>query len=163
MTLFDIAGRVLLMAAIAGWLAGCAGGPPKDVTLKGSIQASENVNPDASGRPSPVVVKIYQLEANSKFAQADYFPLFDNPEATLGADLLAFEEMILGPGDIKAYEGEYDARTRYIGVAAGFRDINQAEWKAIMEMPGKSITKMMKRGPLVIRVESLSISVGSGE
>ena len=163
MTRIGVVGRIVLVTALIGWVAGCASAPPKDVTLKGSIQASESVNPDASGRPSPVVVKIYQLEANSKFEQADYFPLLDDAEATLGGDLLALEEMIMRPGDVKAYEGEFDPRTRYIGVTAGFRDIHQAEWRALMEMPEKSITKMMRRGPLVIRLDSLSISVSSGE
>ena len=38
-------------------------------------------------------------------------------------------EHVLAPGDIRPYEGKFDPETRYIGVIAAYRDINQAQWK----------------------------------
>ena len=117
--------RIIILAALMTALAACASKPPEDVTLKGSIQAAADVNPDSSNRPSPLVVKIYQLKAKDKFELADFFPLFDQAEATLGADMLAVEDVMLAPGENRAYEGEFDPGTRFIGVIAAEIDFQR--------------------------------------
>lgn len=146
---------------IAAWftLAACASKPPEDVTIKGSIEAVESVNPDSLGRPSPLQVKIFQLAAKDKFEAADYFALAEASEATLGADMLGVQAIMLPPGERRPYEGEFDPGTRYIGVIAGYREIHQAQWRDIVEMPEKSLMKMMKRGGVIIKADSLAISV----
>ena len=146
---------------IAAWftLVACAAKPPEDVTLKGSIEAVASVNPDSLGRPSPLQVKIFQLGAKDKFEAADYFALSDASEATLGADMLGVQAMMLTPGEHRPYEGEFDPGTRYIGVIAGYREIHQAQWRAVVEMPERSLMKMMKRGGVIIKADSLAISV----
>jgi type VI secretion system protein VasD len=148
-----------LVFAAAFTLAGCAAKPPEDVKIKGSIEAVASVNPDSLGRPSPLQVKIFQLSAKDKFEAADYFALADASEATLGADLLGVQAMMLTPGEHRPYEGEFDPGTRFIGVIAGYREIHQAEWRSIIEMPEKSVLKLMKRGGVVIKADSLAISV----
>ena len=145
--------------AIALLLSACAAKPPEDVSIKGTLEAVESVNPDGTGRPSPLLVKVFQLSAVDKFEAADYFALSDAAEATLGADLLGVESVLLAPGDRKPYEGEFDPQTRFIGVIAGFRDIHQAKWRAVVEMPEKSMLKLGKRGGVHIKADSLAISV----
>ncbi len=163
MTRLSTACRYILAGVLAVSLAACASGPPKDVTLKGSIRAAEDVNPDGNGRPSPVVVKIYQLKSNTRFEQADFFPLSEDTKATLQDDLLAVEEIILTPGEYRPYEGEFDPDTRFVGVTAGFRDIYQADWKDIIEMPEKSLLKFLSSGALVIKADRLSITVDTDD
>lgn len=148
---------LVLVAAFA--LVACAAKPPEDVQIKGSIEAVASVNPDSLGRPSPLQVKIFQLSAKDKFEAADYFALSDASEATLGADMLGVQAMMLSPGDHKPYEGEFDPATRFIGVIAGYREIHQAQWRAIVEMPEKSLLKLNKRGGVTIKADSLAISV----
>ena len=149
----------LVAGAVMFTLAACAAKPPEDVQVKGSVQAVESVNPDSLGRPSPLQIKIFQLGAKDKFEAADYFALSDASEATLGADMLGVQAMMLTPGDHRPYEGEFDPATKFIGVIAGYRDIHQAEWRAIVEMPEKSLLKMGKRGGVTIKADSLAISV----
>ena len=149
----------LLLIAASFALVSCASKPPEDVQIKGSIEAVATVNPDSQGRPSPLQVKIFQLGAKDKFEAADYFALSDASEATLGADMLGVQAMMLTPGESRPYEGEFDPGTRYIGVIAGYREIHQAQWRAIVEMPEKSLLKMMKRGGVIIKADSLAISV----
>ena len=74
-----------------------------------------------------------------------------------------FRFTALTPGEYRSYEGDFDPTTRFVGVIAGYRDIHQAEWKSIVEMPEKSVMKFLKRSPLVIKAESLSISISAGE
>ena len=151
---------VVLGAVVALALtAGCASGPPPDVNIRGSITTVDDVNPDATGRPSPLMIRIYQLASTEKFDNAEFFDLTDNAEATLGADLLGVEQLMLSPGEAQPYDAEYDANTSFIGVIAGYRDIHQATWRATVEMPGRSITNLMRRGGIVIRADRLAISV----
>jgi type VI secretion system protein VasD len=155
--------RAMIGGIVLMLLVGCASAPPEDVILKGSIQASEDVNPGVNGSPSPLVMRIFQLKSRSKFEEADYFALFDDAEATLGADLLAVEQLMLTPGEYRAYEGEFDPETRFVGVIAGYRDINQAQWRSLVEMPEESITKFLQRSALVINAGRLSLSVNAGD
>ena len=154
----------VVLLALTALLGACASGPPEDVVLRGSVEAVDTVNPDGQGRASPLVIKIYQLKANDKFELADFFALFDQAEAALGADLLAVEDVMLTPGEIKPYEGEFDPETRFIGVVAAYRDINQAEWKSIVPMPERNIMSFLRRGgSLTIKAERLAVSVSIGE
>ena len=144
-------------------LAACASGPPQDIVVKGSVTAAESVNPDAQGRPSPIVVKVYHLKAKDKFELGDFFPLFDSPEATLGADLLGQDDFMMAPGETKPYDGEVNPDTRFIGVIAAYRDINQARWKTVVDMPEKNLVKFMQRNPLTITVDRLAVSANAGD
>jgi len=140
-------------------LASCAAKPPEDVEIKGSIEAVDSVNPNSLGRPSPLLVKVFQLGARDKFEAAEYFDLSDAAEATLGPDMLGVQSVMLAPGERRPYEGEFDPQTRFIGVIAGYREIHQAQWRSIIEMPEKSILKLMKRGGITIKADSLAISI----
>lgn len=144
-------------------LAACASGPPQDIVVKGSLTAAESVNPDAQGRASPIVVKVYHLKSKDKFELADFFPLFDSPQATLEADMLGIQDFMMAPGETKPYDGEVNPDTRYIGVVAAYRDINQAQWKAVVEMPEKNLVKFMQRNPLTIKVDRLAVSASAGD
>ena len=59
------------------------------------INVSKNVNPDTSERPSPVVMKIFELSSRTIFDTQDFFSLYDTPEKILGPDLLKKDELHL--------------------------------------------------------------------
>jgi type VI secretion system protein VasD len=89
---------VLLLAAVA--LCGCAGPglkPPTKVDVV--LQATAGVNPDASGRPSPIALSVYELRAAGKFSAADFLSLHERADQTLAADLVRREEALLAPGE----------------------------------------------------------------
>ena len=71
-------------------------------SIDAQILASFEINPDANGRPSPLVVRIYELKSISAFNDADFFKLYDEEVATLGGDLLSREEFELTPGESKS-------------------------------------------------------------
>ena len=103
----------LLCASWVAWSAsGCASKPPKPVPAVAtlSIVARPDANPDASGRPSPIVLRLYQLKADAAFVDSDFFPLFDDDKRALGADLVSREEMELAPGEARALEVHCRAR-----------------------------------------------------
>ena len=140
----------------------CAAKPPVDIPLTGTISAADDLNPALDGRPSPLRISIFQLRKADAFGEADFFALYDDAAAALGADLLAREDMTLKPGDTRKYSGEVDPETRFIGVIGAYRDINQARWSSVVAMPEKSVLKLMKREPLRIEAGRLAIEVSTG-
>lgn len=106
--------------------------PPKPTALDMTIQAASMANPDARGRPSPVVLRIVELKGLAAFEAADFFSLFERDKETLGGELVAREEMMLQPGEQRASRRELNAETRFVGVIAAYRDIDRSVWRASM-------------------------------
>jgi type VI secretion system VasD/TssJ family lipoprotein len=93
-----------------------------------------NVNPDYSGRPSPVIVKMYELQRDIAFKQADFQTLFEKPMQALGADLIAADELVLTPGEVRKVTYQPGTSTRFVGLVAGFRHMERAQWRAIQRI-----------------------------
>jgi type VI secretion system protein VasD len=126
--------HLLVVALGMMFVAGCASGPP---LLEGSLSANAATNPDANGRPSPVVVRVYELKSLAAFSSADFFSLFENESATLGADLVGREEYSLRPGESKPYRRQLQPDSKFIGVVAAFRDLENSTWRQAVALPGK--------------------------
>lgn len=102
--------------------------------LQLSIEAAAGVNPDASLRPSPIKVRIYELKDSGSFSEADYFSLDSSDKITLAADMLARDEFILRPGESRTLERKSNAQTTAIGVLAGYRDLPNATWRVVYKL-----------------------------
>ena len=119
-------------------LAAC-GGAPKPQGLTVNINASEDVNPDLQGRPSPIVVHLFELSSVEAFNSLDYLGLTNNSGMALGADRLNGTQTVVAPGGFSALELQIDAGTSAIGIVAGYRDIDNATWRrAVPVTPGKT-------------------------
>ena len=157
MELSDRRLHLAVASAVLVLLSACAAeGPPKPSQLSGSIVAAADVNPNASGRASPVVVRVYQLRSDSAFNNALFFDLFDNDQATLGAEMCSKKELSISPGQIESYSEELGLDCTHIGVMAGFRDYEQATWRAVVQVPAQELI------PLEIKVDRLAVSVSAG-
>lgn len=144
----------VLLCTLALLAGGCSSTPDPTV-VAATIQAEENLNPDASGRPSPLVIRIYELKALSSFKDADFFSLWDQDQQTLAADLNAREEMVLRPGDTNSVQRVTKPDTRFIGVVAAYRDLERAVWRAsVAVVPNKTL-------PMTIRLDDRSVAISS--
>ncbi|MEO8152538.1 MAG: type VI secretion system lipoprotein TssJ [Rhizobacter sp.] len=125
--------RLLLTATLLAGvsLCGCSmfGGP---ATLNASVVASAQVNPDARKRPSPVVVRVFELKTSTLFEQADFVSLFEKEQAVLGAELVSREEFVLRPGETKPLTKPLSPDTKFIGVMVAFRELERARWRAVV-------------------------------
>jgi type VI secretion system protein VasD len=137
--------RVLAVAAAAVLpliVAGCGGGPPSPGMVELTINAAADINPDGSGRASPVVIHVYQLAAPTQFQTVDFFQLIDKEQAALGADLVAREEVTIAPNGTQVLTLTLKPNTQSIGIAASFRYIEKASWRAVMQVPPTKTTKL---------------------
>jgi type VI secretion system protein VasD len=112
---------------------------PIPFTVELKLAAGSDLNPDIEGRASPLVIRIYQLESISAFNNGDFFALYENDQALIGKDIKYREELEVRPGQKISNKHERQAGARYIAVLAAFRDLDQAQWKAFVEMkPGQN-------------------------
>src|SRR5262245_37148397 len=150
MTSSNVPWRTAVVMAL--FLAGCATNPPSPTPIGGTVSADEAVNPDPGGRPSPIAVKIYQLRSAGGFESGDFFALYSNAAAILGPDLIASRDVTVRPGERKKFDEEIDPRTRFVGIVAGFRDVQNARWRAVVPVPTKDLSDQV----LEVRVSALA-------
>lgn len=139
-------------AACAVWLVACASAP-SPTPLSGSITGASDLNPSVNQRPSPVLLRVYELKSPTAFDKADFMALYQADQATLGGDLVGREEIMLNPGEIRPYKKLAAPETRYIGVVAAYRNLERATWRAVAPLAAGREQK------LVIRADSLAVSV----
>lgn len=141
------AGRLVLVGLLACVLAACAGAPKKE-KLGITLQATEDVNPDQQGRPSPIVVHVLELKSAEQFNSLDYRSLTDPSNAALAADLVNRHQEVLAPGGSKMLDLQLEAGTTAIGLVAGYRDIDHADWRKVVPIAAgstKSVTVVLEQ------------------
>lgn len=152
--------------AIAVVAAACAKAPPPvppaptamtiaaagDAKVKApmTIAASADANPDSSGRPSPIVVRVYQLKTDAAFTASEFFPLFDDEQKVLGAELISRDEYVLAPAEQRTIDVALSGETRYVGAIAAFRDIRNAQWRVLVPTPRKGLTVAVEKARIVV-------------
>jgi type VI secretion system protein VasD len=145
--------KALLTALGVIVLAGCSlinpGG--KADLLKVNIEASPDLNPDISERPSPVVLVLYQLSSLRNFEKADFFALYEEGEVVLSSDLQAREEVQLVPGERREFTQKLQPDTRFIGAVAAYRRLEEATWRTAREVVSR------KRARLALQLERLEV------
>lgn len=136
---------------------GCSSEPekpePPPTIISAKIAVSGKANPDVSGRPSPIVIRMYELKSLGKYVEGDFYDLFENYDSSLGSDLLSSEQFHLKPGDIKTLKHEVSADTRFIAVVAAYRDIDRAVWRDSIMIPAEKTTD------LFVFAEPLTVSI----
>ncbi|VTU31890.1 MULTISPECIES: type VI secretion system lipoprotein TssJ [unclassified Variovorax] len=138
-------------------LAACGSPPPKPVVTQVSITlaAGTDANPDARGRASPLTVRVYALKTTGAFEAADFFSLFEKDQATLGAEMIQREEVLLRPGESKKIEMTLQPDAKAIGVMAAYRDLDHARWREVRALEvGKPLNLGLNFGARQIRVEA---------
>ncbi|MBA6116811.1 MULTISPECIES: type VI secretion system lipoprotein TssJ [Pseudomonas] len=91
------------------------------------------LNPDAEGKPLSVVLRVYQLTDLERFAASDADTLWDAPEKALGNTLVEARELTLLPGIGQVDQWPLAKSARYVGMAAFFRDDQDARWKVAFD------------------------------
>lgn len=145
---------VLLLPALLAARCG-APPPPPPAVLELSLNAGPDQNPGPGGRPAPVAVRLYQLKAAAAFERADWYALAERERATLGEDAAGSEEIVLAPGEVRGITRQLKPGVQFVGVAAGFREIDRAGWRAVQPAAASGPTK------LVLRTAGMNVTLAS--
>ncbi len=146
-------GSVSLVLLLIGCNASSKKPQSPGAVINATISVSSQVNPDINNRPSPIVVRIFELKNIGLYSESDFYGLYENFESALGGDILASEQFHLNPGDTQSWKKNVAPEAQFIAVIAAFRDINQAMWRDSI------VISIEKNTQLLIFVDKLSISV----
>ena len=91
------------------------------------------LNPDESGKPLSVVIRVYQLTSLERFSSIDADTLWDDPQKALGSTLLENREITLLPGMGQVDKWPLNKAAGYVGVAAFFRSEENSRWKVAFD------------------------------
>lgn len=134
-----------MVLAIAVLVAACASPPPPPppATLDLTIMSSPDQNPDTSGRPAPVAVRLYQLTGSGRFERASMLALTENEAQTLGDQSVGSEEIIVKPGETRTIKRELKPGVQFLGAAVLFRDVNHAHCCGLAPVAPHGPTRLM--------------------
>ncbi len=148
--------HLIKISAVAAlfFLAGCAS-TPEPVVVRMDLHARSAVNPDANGRASPVVVKVYELKSTAAFDAVDFFSVFEDGQKALGAELLNQEAFQLRPGERLELDRPLHLDTRHVAAVAAFRDLEHAQWRDSLAIPPKQAISR-----IIIQLDGNRILIG---
>lgn len=128
--------RALSIFSMLLLLAGCSTLSPysKLTKLDLMLTASDRLNPDLHGRPSPIVVRLIELKNPVAFETIDFFSLYERPKESLAPDIVASEELELRPGERLDLKLNVDSGSRYVGVLAAYRDLPETKWRYVVQI-----------------------------
>ena len=152
--------RVAFLIACA--LLGACASSRNDTTpvqVRTKLTAAADVNPDAAGRASPLVVRVYGLRTDPDFARADFFALYDREKETLAAAMTNSQEYVLQPGETREVRVPMSRDARYVGVVAAYRDIRGARWRVVSKAPRKRWTDALSRDVITIGASRSSVTL----
>lgn len=120
-----------------------------------TIEAASDVNPNDAGRPSPVVVRVYQLKNDAAFRDADFGKLYGDDQAALGQDVVRRDEYTLSPSERRAVEVELPNEGVVVCAIAAFQSIDTSVWRACAKLPASAVTVAVERARVVVTTEGL--------
>lgn len=134
----------------------CSNTTENTVDFNYFITASKDINPDISGQPSSVIVRIYQLTNKLNFENASYDALFESNHNALGTEYITLDEYLIDPGTKKEVELQISENAKYIGVVVGYRSTDMVTWRTVKAVPEGSF---WRTSGIEFKIEKLSVRV----
>ncbi|MHB8723141.1 MAG: type VI secretion system lipoprotein TssJ [Steroidobacteraceae bacterium] len=156
------------LAAMFAALGGCRHAPPPlpppppqplDVEIR--VMVAPDVNPNRSGRASPVFLRVFALRDPSKFLNAEFDDVTQRADATLAGTLIGREERMVEPGSSVLLALKIDPATRLLGIVAEYSDLANSRWRATSPAPAGGLLTLFKDQSLVINVDRQAVSAAA--
>jgi len=129
--------------------------PKEPARVAVTLNAAANVNPDPSGKPLSVVVRVYQLKDKGRLESADYNAIFRTDKETLSDDFLAVQERVVKPSTSEILEIQANPMAKYVGVVALFRSPTGDTWRRLIPVGGKKQSIKLTVREQAIELESV--------
>ncbi|MBZ9613434.1 type VI secretion system lipoprotein TssJ [Rheinheimera maricola] len=89
--------------------------------IKVFIDVANDLNPTHDSRPSPLVLKIFQLNDDAKFVNLSIDELLVSTEAVLGGELVGIDQAMMFPGKNQELKLVINKGAVFLGVIAAFQ------------------------------------------
>lgn len=133
--------------------------PPKPISAIVTISAAADVNPNRSGRASPIFLRIYQLKDDAKFLNGTFDDVTARSDSVLAAAVIARDERMVEPGATTDVTLEVPPETRLLGVVAEYSDLAGSQWRAASPAPQGGLLTLFESHSLLITVGRQAVAV----
>ncbi|MFK8256238.1 type VI secretion system lipoprotein TssJ [Erwinia sp. AnSW2-5] len=104
-------------------------------SIKVTLLASSDINPNIESKPAPLGIYIYELKTPDTFDNSDYYSIIKNTNNEFSQQSSKLYQAILLPGEKRHIEISPEKSSVALGVVATFRDINHADWNKTIMFP----------------------------
>ena len=120
-----------------------------DTDLQVDFKVDGDINPDESGKASPLFIRMYELSASKMIKRADFIGIYERDKDVIGSDLVAVHKLKrLIPGEGRTEHFVLDKKTNYVAFYAEFLDFKEAKYKLVLPVVANNVF----RNSVVIRV-----------
>ena len=99
------------------------------------IISSSDINPDVEKVPSPVVLRVFQLNKLDNFIAMSHADMNLTELEELKTQFLAIDEFFIDPAVVQPAPFNLLETTQYLGVVVSFRDIEKSKWRTWVKIP----------------------------
>ena len=141
---------IFVGVAAISCLTGCGGPPPPPppTVVNLTIDATPDNNLTVDNKGAPLAIRVYQLAGAAGFKAAEFFPLYNDDEATLKTDLVHRDDFLLAPGASKSETIMPKDNVTSIGVFGAYRGFQTAVWRVSFDVvPHKTTKVTVTAGP----------------
>ena len=125
---------LLILALILG---GCSSAPEPNMSpFSLNIKADKTLNPSASNKANPVIVRMYQLTDTQSFEQTPFIDLYEKDSQILGANLISKQILpVVVPNSDTSKVININKSTQYVAVLVEFVNFKDSETKSFSAVP----------------------------
>lgn len=113
-----------------------------DTDLKLELMTSTDLNPDEKEKPSPVFIRLYELNSTAAFEKADFIDLYESDAAVLGDSLVSKQELKrVTPNTVRVDRLVLKKETQYVALFAEFYRYKDAKAKVIFPVTSSNVVR----------------------
>lgn len=104
-----------------------------DTDLKVSFYAESDINPDDNKRPSPLIIRMYELKSPHLFKKSNFIDIYEKDAEILGADMVLKKKLKhIQPGENRETSFVLNEETKFVGIFAEFLKYKNAKYKLVI-------------------------------
>lgn len=127
-----------------------------DTDLKLTFHVANDLNPDQNQRPSPVVVRLYELNSIAAYETADFIDIYERDEELLGKALVGkqvFKPMV--PGETRQEDIVLKPGTTHVALYAEFSRYRNSAYKLVFPVTQNNVF----RNAAIVRISANHLSL----
>ncbi len=126
--------KLLYVTLMALFLTSCSSQVSEVLELDSDFElsffAENNINPDDSKIPSPVIIRMYELHGVKAFEKANFIDLYERDAEILGNSLITQQILkALKPGEQSNTDFVLSKETKFVGLYVEFLEYENAKYK----------------------------------
>ncbi|MCP4321111.1 MAG: type VI secretion system lipoprotein TssJ [Psychromonas sp.] len=127
---FYVSAMVLLLASCSVVNTKVGGVLDLDTDFQLTFVVEDNINPDDSKEPSPVIVRMYELKSTKLFENSNFIDLYERDVEVLGKSMITQQSLkAIKPSEARTANFVLSKDTKYIGLYVEFLQYEDAKYK----------------------------------